>query len=234
MKKRILHIDSTDSTNSYIKQVASDGNELLVVAAESQSDGRGCGTNKWESETGKNLTFSIRYTPKGIPAQQQFVISMQTAVAIHRAMGDFGIETSVKWPNDIYVGDRKLCGILIENRLFESIICETVIGIGLNVNQQKFVSDAPNPVSMRQILQRDCDKEDVLKRIIWHFTNIEDNILPVYKSLLYRKTGYHGYRDDKGFFEAEIADVAPNGMLTLRDRQGKTRQYAFKEVAFCI
>ena len=87
---------------------------------------------------------------------------------------------------------------------------------------------------MRQILQRDCDKEDVLKRIIWHFTNIEDNILPVYKSLLYRKTGYHGYRDDKGFFEAEIADVAPNGMLTLRDRQGKTRQYAFKEVAFCI
>ena len=97
-------------------------------------------------------------------------------------------------------------------------IADCIIGIGLNVNQQQFVSDAPNPISMFQIISRETDRHEVLNSILQHFETIETDILPIYKSLLYRRNGFYRYRDSNGEMEAEIIDVATNGLLSLRDR----------------
>lgn len=234
MKTRIISIKETDSTNRKIKEQAVDEDAMTVLVAERQTAGKGCGTNSWESEPHKNLTFSIRYCPEDVEARRQFVISMQISVAIHRAMMDFGVPTTIKWPNDIYWNDKKLAGILIENQLQGSHIRDSIIGIGLNVNQVLFLSDAPNPVSMSQILSRHLQLNEILQRIIFHFQNAEKDIAAVYRSLLYRKTGMHEYSDSKGNFIAEIVGVADDGLLSLRDSRGVVRKYAFKEVAFII
>ena len=234
MKTRIISIKETDSTNRKIKEQAIDEDAMTVLVAERQTAGKGCGTNSWESEPHKNLTFSIRYCPEDVEARRQFVISMQISVAIHRAMMDFGVPTTIKWPNDIYWNDKKLAGILIENQLQGSHIRDSIIGIGLNVNQRTFLSDAPNPVSMSQILSRHLQLNEILQRIIFHFQNAEKDIAAVYRSLLYRKTGMHEYSDSKGNFIAEIVGVADDGLLSLRDSRGVVRKYAFKEVAFII
>ena len=234
MKTRIISIKETDSTNRKIKEQAVDEDAMTVLVAERQTAGKGCGTNSWESEPHKNLTFSIRYCPEDVEARRQFVISMQISVAIHRAMMDFGVPTTIKWPNDIYWNDKKLAGILIENQLQGSHIRDSIIGIGLNVNQRTFLSDAPNPVSMSQILSRHLQLNEILQRIIFHFQNAEKDIAAVYRSLLYRKTGMHEYSDSKGNFIAEIVGVADDGLLSLRDSRGVVRKYAFKEVAFII
>jgi BirA family biotin operon repressor/biotin-[acetyl-CoA-carboxylase] ligase len=234
MKTRIISIKETDSTNRKIKEQAVDEDAMTVLVAERQTAGKGCGTNSWESEPHKNLTFSIRYCPEDVEARCQFVISMQISVAIHRAMMDFGVPTTIKWPNDIYWYDKKLAGILIENQLQGSHIRDSIIGIGLNVNQRTFLSDAPNPVSMSQILSRHLQLNEILQRIIFHFQNAEKDIAAVYRSLLYRKTGMHEYSDSKGNFIAEIVGVADDGLLSLRDSRGVVRKYAFKEVAFII
>lgn len=234
MKTRIISIKETDSTNRKIKEQAVDEDAMTVLVAERQTAGKGCGTNSWESEPHKNLTFSIRYCPEDVEARRQFVISMQISVAIHRAMMDFGVPTTIKWPNDIYWNDKKLAGILIENQLQGSHIRDSIIGIGLNVNQVSFLSDAPNPVSMSQILSRHLQLNEILQRIIFHFQNAEKDIAAVYRSLLYRKTGMHEYSDSKGNFIAEIVGVADDGLLSLRDSRGVVRKYAFKEVAFII
>ena len=123
----------------------------MVVWAEYQTAGRGCGTNQWESERGKNLTFSILIHPKDLPATQQFHISMAISLAICEALEQYIGDVSIKWPNDIYWRNGKIGGILIENTLKGSIIMESIIGVGLNVNQRIFKSNAPNPVSMWQI-----------------------------------------------------------------------------------
>lgn len=234
MKTRIISIKETDSTNRKIKEQAVDEDAMTVLVAERQTAGKGCGTNSWESEPHKNLTFSIRYCPEDVEARRQFVISMQISVAIHRAMMDFGVPTTIKWPNDIYWNDKKLAGILIENQLQGSHIRDSIIGIGLNVNQRTFLSDAPNPVSMSQILSRHLQLNEILQRVIFHFQNAEKDIAAVYRSLLYRKTGMHEYSDSKGNFIAEIVGVADDGILSLRDSRGVVRKYAFKEVAFII
>jgi BirA family biotin operon repressor/biotin-[acetyl-CoA-carboxylase] ligase len=234
LKIRIISIKETDSTNRKIKEQAVDEDAMTVLVAERQTAGKGCGTNSWESEPHKNLTFSIRYCPEDVEARRQFVISMQISVAIHRAMMDFGVPTTIKWPNDIYWNDKKLAGILIENQLQGSHIRDSIIGIGLNVNQRTFLSDAPNPVSMSQILSRHLQLNEILQRIIFHFQNAEKDIAAVYRSLLYRKTGMHEYSDSKGNFIAEIVGVADDGLLSLRDSRGVVRKYAFKEVAFII
>lgn len=234
MKTRIISIKETDSTNRKIKEQAVDEDAMTVLVAERQTAGKGCGTNSWESEPHKNLTFSIRYCPEDVEARRQFVISMQISVAIHRAMMDFGVPTTIKWPNDIYWNDKKLAGILIENQLQGSHIRDSIIGIGLNVNQRTFLSDAPNPVSMSQILSRHLQLNEILQRIIFHFQNAEQDIAATYRSLLYRRNGMHEYSDSKGNFIAEIVGVADDGLLSLRDSRGVVRKYAFKEVAFII
>ena len=238
MNWKIVHIDETDSTNSWLrKRLAADerSDANLVIWAEYQTAGRGCGTNRWESERGENLTFSMLIHPKELPAMQQFHISMAISLAICEAIGQYIGDVSIKWPNDIYWRNGKIGGILIENTLKGSIIMDSIIGVGLNVNQRVFKSDAPNPVSMWQICEHETDREALLKEILEAFERILDSkIREQYLSKLYRRKGYHPYADKEGAFMAEIVTVEDDGHLVLHDDNGKERRYAFKEVQFII
>ena len=229
---KIIHIDETDSTNRWIKE---NGSGDMVVVADYQTAGRGCGTNKWESERGKNLLFSILIHPVEVPVMRQFHISMAISMAIFDALEQYIGDVSIKWPNDIYWRNGKLGGILIENRLQGGCIKDCIIGIGLNVNQEQFFSDAPNPVSLKQIHAEDTDREQLLRDILARFEQyMTQDVKARYLSHLYRRKGFHPYTDKQGAFMAELVDVEADGHLLLRDDNGQERRYAFKEVTFII
>ncbi len=231
MEWKIIHIDETDSTNRYIKGVK-EGN---VVVADYQTSGRGCGTNTWESERGKNMLFSVMIHPVQLPVQRQFHISMAISLAIVEALEQQIGDVSIKWPNDIYWRNAKICGILIENTLQGNRIKDSVIGVGLNVNQRAFHSDAPNPVSLWQIHGQETDREQLLRDILRNFDKfLSMDIRKQYLSRLYRRKGFHPYVDANGAFMAEIVDVEDDGHLLLCDEGGCRRRYAFKEVQFVI
>ena len=154
-KHDIIWLDTVESTNEYVKMHISALDNLSVVAAKSQTAGKGQGAHKWLSEPGKNLTFSILLKEeqlKSIHPNSQFTISVITAISLVEVLGKYGIEANIKWPNDMYVGDRKICGTLIENSIRSNRFTWSIIGIGLNVNQKIFDSTLPNPTSMINVL----------------------------------------------------------------------------------
>lgn len=207
--------------------------EDQVVWADYQTAGRGCGANRWESERGKNLLFSMMIHPENLPANKQFQISMAISLAIVDALGQLVGDLCIKWPNDIYWRNGKLAGILIENTLKGNFIKDSIIGVGLNVNQREFHSDAPNPVSLWQITSQETDREQLLKDIL-NRLDFGEALKECYMKLLYRRKGFHPYTDKDGVFMAEIAGVEDDGHLLLIDEDGKERRYAFKEVTFII
>lgn len=233
MNFEVVHIRETDSTNRWLQE---HGEGEMAVWADYQTAGRGCGTNTWESERDKNLLFSLLIHPQGIAASQQFLISMAISVALVRTLSLYIKEgVSIKWPNDIYVDDRKICGILIENRLCGTQIRESIIGVGLNLNQAQFLGNAPNPVSLCMLTGKPVDRETCLSQTLSAFSlNALGKQADYYREHLYRREGFHAYHDDKGDFEAEIAGVEDDGHLLLRDRDGRQRRYAFKEVSFIV
>lgn len=256
MNWKIIHIDETDSTNRWLKGKASKAKALgfapqtlrlqplntntsenTVVWTDHQTAGRGCGTNTWESERGKNLLFSMLIHPTDISANEQFRITEIVSVALCQTLQAYiNNKVEIKWPNDIYVGDKKICGILIENRLQGNTIKESIIGIGLNVNQTEFKSDAPNPVSMRQLTGRETDLEELLQAFLRAFdvTSHSKTTCFAYKSMLFRRGKYAFYEDKTSCFTATLTDVLPDGRLLLVDKDGRERIYAFKEVSFII
>lgn len=233
MEWEIIHIDETDSTNRWLRERRTA--RPTVVWADYQTAGRGQGTNTWESERGKNLLFSMLIQPQGVTANRQFSISMQVSLAMCEALGEYIGDVSIKWPNDIYWRNAKIAGILIENRLHGSLLCDSIIGIGLNVNQRQFHSDAPNPVSLWQIGGCETDREQLLHGILAAFDRyVGRDVKDMYLSRLYRRRGFHPYADRDGAFMAELADVEEDGHLVLCDEDGRMRRYAFKEVSFII
>jgi BirA family biotin operon repressor/biotin-[acetyl-CoA-carboxylase] ligase len=217
------------------------------ISADFQTSGHGQATNRWESEDGKNLLFSLLLRPTVIPAAEQFVITELVTLAIINALQDYiRQQITIKWPNDIYVGDKKLCGILIENALCGPTIDTCIVGIGININQELFVSDAPNPVSLKQLNGRDNDRGEILAEIYqnilnyydyladnWQNNDIKQSLHYEYMNNLYRRTGYHNYSTPEGeHFRAEIENIGPQGHLTLRLESGEQRIFAFKEVIF--
>ena len=234
MDFKIIHIDETDSTNRWMKE---NGEQNIVVVADYQTAGKGCGTNSWESERGKNLTFSLMIHPEGISAKEQFFISEAVSVALCETLAPYIYnKVEIKWPNDIYVDDRKICGILIENRLQGSEIKDSIIGIGLNVNQREFKSDAPNPVSLYQLTGKETDREALLNSFLQAFDKALHNKTTcfTYREMLYRKGKDSLYKDKTTCFVATLIDVLPDGRLLLVDKEGQERTYAFKEVQFVI
>lgn len=256
MNWKIVHIDETDSTNRWLKDKASKAKALgfapqtlrlqplntntsenTVVWTDYQTAGRGCGTNTWESERGKNLLFSMLIHPTDISANEQFRITQIVSVALCQTLQAYiNNKVEIKWPNDIYVGDKKICGILIENRLRGNTIKDSIIGIGLNVNQTEFKSNAPNPVSIRQLTGRETDLEELLQAFLRAF-DVSYNSKTTcfgYKSMLYRSGKYAIYEDKTSCFTATLTDVLPDGRLLLVDKDSQERIYAFKEVSFII
>ncbi len=239
----VISLDNTQSTNSYLDALDTDTpqREGCVVTARAQLAGRGQRGNSWEAAPGENLTFSYLLRPAAIAPQEQFVLSQAVSLAVVDMLSQYAEGFMVKWPNDIYYRNGKIAGILIEHTLMEGRIGRTIVGIGVNVNQIHFASDAPNPVSLRQITGERYDLDVLLQQLLEATSRRydmclmrRDELQSDYMQVLYRREGFYPYRDKDGVFEACIEDVRPDGMLLLRDSDGETRSYAFKEVAFIL
>ena len=241
---KILHLDEVDSTNAYTMREVDSLDAPVMVTAYRQTAGQGQRGNSWEAEPGKNLTFSILDRPAGLPPMAQFAMSEAVALAVVDFLGVHGLEAKVKWPNDIYVGDRKICGILIRHSITSTRVDYSVIGVGINANQTEFLSDAPNPVSMAQLTGERYDVGSLYAEIaaimesrLEHIG--EDDyrraIHSEFMGRLWRGDGKeHPFMDTATGerFVASIADIAVHGPMTLRLTDGSERTYAFKEVAF--
>lgn len=243
MEWRIIKLSEIASTNSYLDKIDCDEPQCegCVVTTHTQSAGRGQRGNTWEAEPGKNLTFSYLLRPVGVAPQEQFVLSQAAALAVVDVLSRYADGFSVKWPNDIYYCDSKIAGILIEHHLSGMSISRTIVGIGLNINQDRFVSDAPNPISLRQVTGEEYDLDAILNEVLEataiRYAQCDTNrerLQSDYAAVLYRKDGFYAYRDADGEFLAAIHEVQPDGHLLLRDSEGCVRKYAFKEVAFIL
>lgn len=239
----IVELDKAASTNTVAMQMLPDLPDRSVIWADEQTAGRGQRGNSWESEPGRNLTFSIVVKPASIKASRQFLVSEAVSLAVCSCLEGFGVTSSVKWPNDIYCGDRKICGILIENMISGDRLSASVIGVGLNVNQKEFLSDAPNPVSLLQVSGRESDRRVVLERILSAFSVYYgracsgENLDGEYLSRMYRRGERHRFADNirKTEFEGVIEGIDECACMLVRDcSDGTVRHYAFKEIAYIL
>lgn len=239
-----IHLEEIDSTSNYLKKNLSEKevSEGTIVVADFQTGGRGQRGNSWESEKGQNLTFSILLKPDFVSANKQFIISQIIALAIKDVLDRYADEISIKWPNDIYWNNSKICGILIENSLIGNYIQQSIAGIGININQTEFRSDAPNPISLSMVTGNSYNLHEILDKItnsiLFYYQLAKDGntfeIVSLYKNALFRKNGYHFYNDGIEDFEAKINDIEPSGILVLEKPDGKIRKFAFKEVQFVL
>ena len=246
---KFLTLEETGSTNSYADAHARELEPDTMIIARTQTAGRGQRGNSWEAEPGKNLTFTLFHRPADILPTEQFAISEATALAVCDALAAYGIEAKVKWPNDIYVGDRKICGLLIEHSVLPSRIEHSRIGAGINVNQTRFLSDAPNPVSMKQILNPESDidlgsfAESVYEKLLSRLRQAES---PDTRQDLHREfTGSMWRFDGKPYpfrrrgeqesFPGIIVNVDSTGPISIKDtRSGAVDSFIFKEIEFIL
>lgn len=247
MTPTIITIDSIASTNSYLSSIATQSTHGTVVITHNQTAGRGQRGNTWEAEPGKNITLSILLKPTEIEARCQFIISEIISVAVVNTLRKYINEperVSVKWPNDIYADNKKICGILIENSIAGKHINHSIAGIGLNINQTHFYSDAPNPVSLINIINKETSLDEICNILCNEILNIYEQykqpdsqqlLHQIYTSMLWRRIGFHPYMTPDGTkFMARIDNIAPNGLLTLTTPDGISRTFAFKEVSAII
>lgn len=241
-----LKVSQTASTNTYLSRLAATLPGGTVIYTPCQTAGRGQKGNSWESEEGKNLTFSLLLKHPPVKARDQFYLSEAAALAVVEALGaEAGDGFTVKWPNDVYWRDKKICGMLIENSLDGTDIATCIIGIGINVNQQAFVSDAPNPMSLINITGREHNLDALMRQVCSRIEktvetladdNARQDLHNRYMAALYRNDGdRHPYEDAAGNrFMASVADIAPDGTLTLLHEDGTRHGYLFKEVRHII
>ena len=245
--KVYLRFDELPSTNDYARDLASKNKpaEGTVVRAASQSAGRGQFGSRWESEPGRNLTLSVIFYPNFLSVAEQFRLSEAVALAVLDTVdGGCRPPSTIKWPNDIYLGDRKVAGILIQNALAGAQIQSSVVGIGLNVNQQVFCSDAPNPVSLAQATGRFFDLDELAESL---FKNLEIRYLHLktaagraaireeYERHLYRLGEVSKFRNlaDGSVFEGIIRGVAADGRLRV-GVGGAERLFSVKELGLLV
>lgn len=247
-----IFLETADSTLSYAAQRQAELHDMTMISAYEQLAGRGQRGNSWESEPGKNLTVALfcrpeaQGAPQEVPmAERQFRISEATALSVRDTLLRHGIEATLKWPNDIYVGDRKICGILIEHTLTGNRIDNSRCGVGINLNQREFLSDAPNPVSAYQLLGHELDHAAVLEefsedieRRLHQAADDPAGLHAEYLSHLWRADNeFHPFRHrgtQEAPFRARIVTVHTDGLLELQPEQGDNRRYSFKEVEFML
>ena len=248
---KLIELDECASTNTYLASIAPASPHGTVVAARRQTAGRGQRGNSWESAPGANITMSMLLRPEGLHPSRQFILSEAVSLAIVEVLKRHlpGEPVKIKWPNDIYVAEGKICGILIEHSITSYGINHSIVGVGINVNQLCFLSDAPNPVSMFQIsgLKFDvgaltvefCEAilrevDEALRSVVT--TEGESFFRQRYFDALWRTDTFYPYRDNlRGeLIEARVESVAPDGIITLRLRDGSARSYAFKEISAVV
>ena len=242
---KIEKFDSLPSTNQYCELLNfSETEEFTVIAAHTQTAGIGQRGNHWEAEPGKNLTFSLVLKPTWLPIADQYQLTKAVSLGIADylvpliAGGDWRVH--IKWPNDIYVDDRKICGILITHRIAGGLIAASVVGIGLNMNQQVFPSWVPNPISLEQLTEQEWPLDEALENVLTcishRYNELRNNPIGVldepYLNMLFRQGkealyGYHGQT-----ITATITDVNRFGHLQLITDNGERLSCQLKEIQF--
>ena len=236
--KEIYHLDCVDSTNNFAAKLINDHicQNGSVILADEQTAGKGQMGNTWESTHSYNLLCSIVWKPDNLSVSEQSKISWMVCLALHKLLLRFGIDSTIKWPNDVYVGTQKIAGILIENQLEGKQISWVIAGIGLNVNQCQF--ESPNATSINLQLGRSIQVKTVLNELIailngyiqqWDRT--ESTFKTTFESLLFLKDELAVYTDSMGEFEGKIIGVEEDGRLSIAVH-GENRSYALKEVQF--
>jgi BirA family transcriptional regulator, biotin operon repressor / biotin---[acetyl-CoA-carboxylase] ligase len=233
--KRIFFRKLT-STNSHIAKMITVRNltEGTIVYAGFQSAGKGQAGNKWESEEGKNLILSILLYPSTIHPSEQFFISMTISLGLCDYLKRHIADCKIKWPNDIYIKHDKIAGILIENSLMGEKIRYSIAGIGLNINQVDFLSDAPNPVSLKKLTGIDYNLEDELgdlsadldKRYQQLIKREFIKIKKDYLSHLYRFNEWSDFSDTSGIFKGRLIAVSDDGKAQIEVDNGKIREFS--------
>lgn len=237
----IRYFDTLESTNNYCKLLDLDKvKEFTVICARSQTAGIGQQGNVWVSEPYRNLTFSIILKPLFLDADEQYKLTMTTAVAVAESVESLvgGDRTRIKWPNDIYVDEKKICGILATSRIQQGKIAHTVCGIGLNVNQTDFPEWVPNPVSLKQIDGKEHNLNEVLDLVInrivelYHTLRTEPKrIEDRYLSLLYRRGIEADYQYKGTHIRGTILGVNRFGHLLLKRSDGELLTCNLKEIS---
>lgn len=251
---RIQWFDEVDSTNTQMAAAKDRLPANTVFAALWQSAGKGQRGNRWESRSGENLTFSILWKPAALPAAAQFSLSEAAALGVADYLAGEGLDSFIKWPNDIMAGGKKICGMLLEHSLAADKLADSVVGIGLNVNQRSF-GEAPNATSMMLLtgLKRDIKQElprllDALDR---RFAQIDSEsgravLRNDYLTRLFQMGEWHEYLDRRSAdpllptthpvegerFEGRITGLAPSGLLIVERRNGALLEFAFKEISY--
>lgn len=237
----IVRKNEINSTNNFALELIKTENPAAgtVVLTLNQTKGRGQQTNSWESESGKNLTISIILRPEFLPIPQQFQISMVISLGVYDYLKQYVGDVSIKWPNDIYVGVKKIAGILIEHSIMGSVLSTSVCGIGLNINQTQFVSDAPNPISLSNCTGKEYDLEkellsllDCIERRYLQLENgFTQQLEKDYLESMYWMNTEHSFEDENGLFKGKIVGITELGQLRI-EAEGEERIYNFKEVSF--
>ncbi|MBN1158850.1 MAG: biotin--[acetyl-CoA-carboxylase] ligase [Bacteroidales bacterium] len=237
-----IKLDHVDSTNSYASRILRTKKvpEGTVILTDNQTAGKGQAGNRWESEPGKNLTFSIILYPEFLNAENQFYLSMSFSNGIIDFLQRNQIPAAIKWPNDIWAGEGKIAGMLIENSIVGRRLKSSIIGIGLNVNQQIFPDVLGKVTSMCILTAREFSLNNIYKSIM-------ENLIPWIDKIYHRDFGeiknsylnnllalneWRTYTDHTGRFEGRIVDVSESGTLIVKKRTGRIQSYSFKEIKY--
>lgn len=239
-----ISLDTIDSIMKYLArpEIEACEDSFIVATAEFQTAGRGQKGTSWESEAGKNLLLGFHLRPTFLHPQEQFYLSEICALALVETLGAYADGFTIKWPNDLYYANRKVSGMLLEHTLRGANVARTIVGVGLNVNQSTFHSDAPNPVSLYQILGREMCRETLLSAFLQRFYAYYERLSRrefsaihiAYRSHLYRCHEWATFRDEQGEFSGRIVDVEPTGRLVIETPEGALRKFAFKEIAYVL
>lgn len=237
----IYHLDTTTSTNDDARDPKYRHGD--IVWAEHQTAGRGQRGHKWLSPEGENLTFTMVVEPHFLPVAEQFLLCEALSVALTDTFAAYGITTRIKWTNDIYAGDRKLEGVLIEHNYSGTTLSRSLLGIGINVNQTEFDPTLPNPVSMAQLTRRRYNRREVLETfercMLARYEQLEhgdrEALQRDYRERMYALGEMRPFRYPDGTLTRGVIEgVRPSGELILRHEDGSLGEYLFKEIEFVI
>jgi len=241
----IVKLDAINSTNTYLKGWAKENTAVqwAVVVAKSQTAGKGQQNESWQSESGKNLTFSILYRFDNLPLSQQFHLNCAISLSLYDTLLPIiGKSLTVKWPNDIMSDNKKLGGILIENTVKKGNITQSVIGVGLNVNQINFPNDLPNATSLGMISKKtyDLDKllQSILESVKRRFELLEmkkyDTLNKVYQKTLFRRNVLSQFSDGNKIFNGKIIKVTTAGKLQIELENKTVKEFYLKEIKYIL
>jgi len=238
----IVKVDATESTNTFLKEMCQQNSleNFTIVITDEQTNGRGQMHASWQSEKGKNLTFSVLIRIYDLKIDQQFYISKVISLAIYDVLSDLlPSKISVKWPNDILSANQKICGVLIENSVKKTRINHSIVGIGLNVNQIEF-ENLPNATSMKLVSNTNFDLDVVLQKIIKSIqkytailnANDFDLIDSLYLNHLYKFNKPSMFKNPSGKFMGKIVGVSLQGKLQVELENETIREFDLKRIEF--